>query len=351
MNASMVLYALVRRSNAQGEVEFLILENDRGWTFPPTKYRAHENLYAALARVMEGDLGLCADTYFPETELDLIESRDGAAPKYPGLKPNYFLYPVDVSLRAEAHGRLRQTRWTTLDEIQKTASEPNILAICSLVRDCYPQLLETAHAAPSMDALANAWAHLNPDGVRVVRGDEVRAVLAPGNRAFNLRVADPYLSYQKQGFGFTWSFFTPKDKQDIHVHGIPAVEIYGILDGEFALWYKPMQERGARVWKWRLLQAGDWPEVEPLHCHFGCWLTPEGLGTVVKAAAGGELAGVGKLGVAGKTTCTDCSVHQQCQLHPLMAPFYDAYQKPYTERDYPRLRAQAEALLSMEQDA
>lgn len=350
-NASMVLYVLVRRENVSGGIEFLLLENARGLTFPPTKFRPHEDLYAALARVMEGDLGLSPGAHFPEIELEWVENRDGAAPGYPGLKPNYFLYPVDVSLCAEALDQLRDARWAALDEIGTTVTEPNIQAICALLRDRYPELLESAHAVPSMDALANAWAHRNQCGVRVARAGEVRAVLEAGNRAFNLRVADPYLAYQKQGFGFTWSFFTPKDKQDIHVHGIPAVEIYGILEGEFALWYKPMQERGARVWRWRTLRAGDWAEVEPLHCHFGCWLTPEGLGTVVKAAASGELAGVGKLGAAGKTTCKDCSVHEQCQKHPLMVPFYDEYQKPYAERDYQRIRQQAETISRMEAGA
>ena len=37
-----------------------------------------------------------------------------------------------------------------------------------------------------------------------------------------------------------------------------------------------------------------------------------------KAAASGELAGVGKGGIAGKTVCECCNVHKQCTLHPLM---------------------------------
>jgi hypothetical protein len=112
------------------------------------------------------------------------------------------------------------------------------------------------------------------------------------------------------------------------VHGLPAVEIYGILEGQFQLWHKPMNRRGARTWQCQTLGAGDWVEVEPLHCHFGFWLTPQGLGTVIKAAGEGELAGVGKIGTAGKTTCKDCNVRGQCLKHPRMLPIIEEYAKP-----------------------
>jgi hypothetical protein len=173
-----------------------------------------------------------------------------------------------------------------------------------------------------------------------------------GSRAFNLRVADPYLSYQRQGLGFTWSFFTPKDKQDVHVHGLPAVEIYGVLEGRLQVWHKPMDQRGVRAWRCRTLNAGDWAEVEPLSCHFACWLDREGLGTVIKAAGSGELAGVGRLGASGKTTCTwkgpdsrvqHCSNHGHCAMPPDMAQLFAEYQKPYQDRDYDQIAALAES--------
>ncbi len=156
-------------------------------------------------------------------------------------------------------------------------------------------------------------------------------------------MADPYLPYQKQGLGFTWSFFTPKDPQDLHVHGLPAVEIYGVFEGRLQLWHKPMNQRGACTWIYLTLQPGDWAEVEPLHCHFACWLDREGLGTVVKAAGEGELAGVGKLGVAGKTTCKDCNMKPQCLPHPHMEKLIEQYALPYEQRDYDRIAAVAAA--------
>jgi hypothetical protein len=73
--------------------------------------------------------------------------------------------------------------------------------------------------------------------------DEIRDA---GDRALNLRVADPYLRYQMQGQGFTWSFFTHKDEQDLHVHGAPIVEIYGILEGEMEIWSKPYYYPGSK---------------------------------------------------------------------------------------------------------
>jgi hypothetical protein len=82
------------------------------------------------------------------------------------------------------------------------------------------------------------------------------------------------------------------------------------------------------------LAAGDWAEVDPLLCHFAAWLTPRGLGTVFKAAGTGELAGVGKIGVAGKTTCRDCHMAGRCEHHPVLDQLVAQYQLPYTERDY-----------------
>jgi len=185
-----------------------------------------------------------------------------------------------------------------------------------------------------MDALANMWAKQNNEGVRKLEKNTISEILNAGNRAFNLRVVDPYLAYQRQGLGFTWSFFTPKDKQDIHLHGQPAVEIYGVLEGQFVLWHKPMYERGALVWKKEVLNPGDWIEVEALHCHFGYWTTKEGYGTVIKAAGAGELAGVGRIGVSGKTVCKECPVEKQCQKHPEMLPLLKEYQKIFEERDW-----------------
>jgi hypothetical protein len=117
-------------------------------------------------------------------------------------------------------------------------------------------------------------------------------------------VADPYLRYQQQGVGFTWSFFTHKDRQDTHVHGAPVVEIYGVLEGRLEIWWKPYYDRGTSAWKHRILEEGDWAEVDSLRCHIVHWLT-EGKGVVFKAGPG-PLAEVGRLGVKGKTPCAGC---------------------------------------------
>ena len=84
----------------------------------------------------------------------------------------------------------------------------------------------------------------------------------------------------------------------------PIVEIYGILEGEMEIWSKPYYERGTSAWSHRILKAGDWLEVDALQCHIVHWLT-EGKGVVFKAGPG-PLAEVGKLGVKGKTPCTEC---------------------------------------------
>jgi hypothetical protein len=276
----------------------------------------------------------------------------GESPRYIGLAKKWHLYPVTVSLTKEAMGLLNKKveasssqgenaetdlMWWNLNEILSNAQEPNVLAIACHLRDQRPDLLTEAIAGPSMDALASQWAASNEGGVRVVRGEDIRTILDAGSQAFNLRVADPYLPYQKQGLGFTWSFFTPKDKQVVHVHGLPAVEIYGVLEGRLQLWHKPMNHRGVRTWHCETLEAGDWAEIEPLHCHFACWLTRQGLGTVIKASATGELAGVGKLGTAGKTVCKDCSEQRHCLIPPNMSELLAHYAKPFDERDYARI--------------
>lgn len=211
---SMVLYCLIRRrSGTDGPVEFLLIHKQGHPTFPPTKFRPGENLYASLIRTMEEDLDLAPGDYFPEKEIDMIPNQ-AESPRYPGLTKKWYLYPVDVSLTGEALLKLEQPSnkivWWTLDEILKQVQEPNVLAIAAHIREKHPYLLAKVHTGPSMDALAAHWAARNASGVRLVRGTEIRSIIDAGSRAFNLRVADPYLPYQRQGLGFTWSFFLPK---------------------------------------------------------------------------------------------------------------------------------------------
>jgi hypothetical protein len=180
------------------------------------------------------------------------------------------------------------------------------------------QLFGPAPERPSMDALAKKWLSQNLSGVRHLPKETLDAILDAGSRAFNLRVADPYLRYQMQGLGFTWSFFTQKDPQDVHVHGAPVVEIYGVLEGRLEVWWKPYYERGTSAWCHRILEAGDWLEVESLQCHIVRWLG-EGKGVVFKAGPG-PLAEVGKLGVKGKTPCKDCPCMKPPQVMELENP-------------------------------
>jgi hypothetical protein len=179
------------------------------------------------------------------------------------------------------------------------------------------RLFGTVSDRPGMDALAREWLSHNLHGVRHLDKKTLDKVLAVGDRAFNLRVADPYLRYQMQGVGFTWSFFTHKDKQDCHVHGAPVVEIYGILEGRMEIWWKPYYERGTSAWNHRILDAGDWIEVDSLQCHIVNWLG-DGKGVVFKAGPG-PLAEVGKLGVKGKTPCAECPCMKPEQVMTLEA--------------------------------
>ncbi|MBN2684292.1 MAG: hypothetical protein JXR40_03345 [Pontiellaceae bacterium] len=345
--AMMVLYVLVRRTDNEDNVRFLTRKINDSFTFPPTKLKPDEDLYKALDRIMEGDLSLPRKSFYPEHEFEVIE-RAPDSPEYAGLSGQWYLYPTLLSLTEDAMTRLESDRpdvaWMTLEEMEQTCKEPNTREIIQYLRtDKAKAVLQQHGFTPSMNARACYWARFHDDGVRIVRGETVKSILNSGDRAFNLRVADPYLPYQKQGMGFTWSFFTPKDNQDLHVHGMPAVEIYGVQEGRLQLWWKPMNARGVRVWQHRILVAGDWAEVEPLNCHFAAWLTPQGLGTVIKAAGSGELAGVGRLGVSGKTVCKKtekdgtelkCSNHDTCTLPPPLQNLIAEFEKPYADRDF-----------------
>src|ERR1035441_285271 len=87
----------------------------------------------------------------------------------------------------------------------------------------------STNATPAWPSMAVTWLSTSTAGMTASAW--YISASSAGDRAFNLRVADPYLRYQMQGVGFTWSFFTEKDRQDTHVHGAPMVEIYGVLDG------------------------------------------------------------------------------------------------------------------------
>jgi len=303
-------------------------------TFPCTRMRDGEDLFESLRRPLIGDLGLPKDSYFPETELSMIRGYGGGSGGADSLN-SWFLYPVDVSLTDEGWAALPSgVEWWTLEEIAANSKEPNVKTIANHLRETWYELLSTQRPAPTMNALASHWAAHNRSGVRVLRDPQLQKILEVGDRAFNLRVVDPYLPYQKQGLGFTWSFFTPKDGQDVHVHGMPMVEIYGVLKGCLQIWYKFINQRGAQVWRRVTLEEGDWAEVEPLHCHLAIWLDPDGLGTVFRAGGLGSPAGVGKLGNSGKTTCKDCYKKGQCTRHPLMKQLADQYSRPFKARDY-----------------
>jgi hypothetical protein len=124
----------------------------------------------------------------------------------------------------------------------------------------------------------------------------------------------------------TWAFFTHKDGQDIHVHGSPTVEVYGVLSGKLEIWWKPYHDRGTSAWSHRILGPLDWIEVGPLQCHIVNWVE-EGIGVVFKAGSG-PLAGVGPLGCAGKTVCEDCPCRRPPQVEQLQSWFKSGRKEP-----------------------
>lgn len=313
---------------------YLTLPTKRSVTEPLAPFLQGTPIEAFVDRVAQEDLGLARDDYVLERELEAVE-KDLESPAQ-HTETQYTIYPLDVWVapaqlaalgerlggewltpeEALAHSQLSPTARAVFIEMlgrhEKYTTKPPPLdnppkpgqARVRQQAEALRQVFAPPAERPSMEGLALKWLSRNRGGVRHLAKGELDEILAAGNRAFNLRVADPYLRYQMQGLGFTWSFFTHKDPQDCHVHGAPVVEVYGILEGRLKIWWKPYYDRGTAAWSHRILEAGDWLEVDSLQCHIVHWLT-EGKGVVFKAGPG-PLAEVGKIGVKGKTPCMDC---------------------------------------------
>jgi hypothetical protein len=352
-----VVHLLIRENLPDGEVGFLVHPHEHwkdayGDPFlalpvkktvadPLAEFIQGTPLDGYIDGIMEDDLKVPADAHALELELEAVDVELVSPPH--GTATRYTVYPIDVWLRPDQRELLRTRtdgRWLTCDEASgERRISPTARVVLRTIKERHDRfganppkpearrdvmqaaalsrVFSRVPNATSMDALARKWLGHNLRGVRHLDKKTLDAVLDAGGRAFNLRVADPYLPYQMQGLGFTWSFFTHKDGQDCHVHGAPIIEIYGVLEGELEVWSKPYYERGTASWSYRLLEAGDWLEVDSLQCHIVHWRT-EGKGVVFKAGPG-PLSEVGKLGVKGKTPCTECPCMKPVRVQELEA--------------------------------
>jgi hypothetical protein len=346
-----IVHLLIRQNLPGGQVGFLVYPHER-WKAPegtpylalPAKKTVAEPLAeflqgtpldAYIDQIVKDELKVPADAYALEQELEAAEV-EWLSPTHKDeqgqpLLTRYTVYPIDHWIAPAEREPLRQRvqgAWLTCDEaLAHPQLSPTARPLFTKLKERHEgflskppdkekqkrdalqaealrRMFSAVPDRPSMDALARKWLGHNLRGVRHLDKKTLDEILDVGNRAFNLRVADPYLPYQMQGVGFTWSFFTERDKQDCHVHGAPVVEIYGVLEGQLEVWSKPYYERGTSAWSHRILEAGDWLEMDSLQCHIVRWLS-RGKGVVFKASPG-PLAEVGKLGVKGKTPCTDC---------------------------------------------
>jgi hypothetical protein len=334
-----VLHVLIRHV-LDGTVRFLVYPHPRWkkadgkayWALPAKKtavvpdaapWYGH-TVEPFIEAIMQGDLGVPPDDYLLDQELEpiLVEAE---SPSRGGLT-RYEVCTADVWVSPSVRDRLAAKvngAWLTPREI---LDHPDVSPTTSAVIDAVlkretelagkyasrPEAERRAEAPrrllrdlpdrPTMDMLALRWHARNRGGVRCLSWDEARSILDAGDRAFNLLVADPYLRYQNQGYGLTFSLFTHKDRQGLHLHGAPIYEIYGVLSGgPLEVWSKPKHDRGAAAWSRKVVEPLGWAEVGPEHCHIVRWLG-EGVGVVFKAGPG-PLAGVGRQGACGKTPC------------------------------------------------
>jgi len=340
-----VIHLLIRENLPEDRVGFLVyphehwkVDGDNPYLALPAKKTVSDPLAefiqgtpldTYLEPILKGELGVPANAYALEQELDAVD-HEMDSPTHDGASTHYTIYPIDVWVHPDQRELLRsrdEGQWLTCDQaIAEPLLSPTARQVFATLKardeafqrnpprpdekreaiqaEALRRVFSPVPGRPSMDALARHWLGRNLRGVRHLDKKTLDEVLDSGDRAFNLRVADPYLRYQMQGLGFTWSFFTDKDKQDCHVHGAPIVEIYGILEGRMEIWWKAYYERGTSAWSHRILEAGDWLEVDSLQCHIVRWMG-SGKGVVFKAGPG-ALAEVGKLGIKGKTPCAEC---------------------------------------------
>ncbi len=182
-------------------------------------------------------------------------------------------------------------------------SRPRSPSIIPSPRPLPARSLLTLEPELTMHALARRWAARNAGSGRVLRKQDLDRIFSGRDTApLYLRIEDPFERYQRQGVGFTWSFFTQHDLQDRHVHGAPAVEIYGVLSGKLEIWWKNYQDRGVSAWRSEFLGEGDWFELAGLQCHIVHFVEGKGRGVVFRAGLG-PLGGIGEIGVRGKTVC------------------------------------------------
>lgn len=80
--ASLVLYCLLRKKmEREGDVRFCMIRKQGHLTFPPTKFRPGEDLYSAMIRPLEEDLGLPSGSFIPEQEMEMIPN-EGTTVRY-----------------------------------------------------------------------------------------------------------------------------------------------------------------------------------------------------------------------------------------------------------------------------
>jgi hypothetical protein len=349
-----ILHALIRDCQ-NSTVRLLVFPHEKWktpagkpyWTLPTKKTLAlsgnplpmGQTVEPFVDALMTEDLGLKRDDYLLDQELEpVVETLDSMT--RPG-KTRYDIYPADVWVAPGPRASLAsfvKGAWLTPDEIlaARDMSPTAVSTINALLKretalqtiytadpqaefkpEARRRLLRGVADSPSTEMLALRWHADNNGGVRCMPFDQMSSILASSTHAFNTLVADPYLRYHNQGFGLTFSFFTQKDPQDLHLHGMPIYEFYGVLSGgPLEIFWKPKHARGASAWCRRVIEPLGYAEIGPEMCHIVRWLSP-GIGVVFKAGPG-PLAGVGRQGVAGKTPCQDCQCCKTIELCELI---------------------------------
>jgi quercetin dioxygenase-like cupin family protein len=140
--------------------------------------------------------------------------------------------------------------------------------------------------------------------------DLLRAAIEELGGAHSIVIGDPFRPFHMRGNVYVGITTAEALSEVFHFHQ-QQTEIFCVLDG--------MAEVASR-WAWatdddwqhRVVKHGDIIIMQPEVCHYWKWVSETGFAAVFKAPI--DPAGVGRPGLAGKTTCAFCPYVERCRL-------------------------------------
>jgi hypothetical protein len=226
-----IVHLLIRQSLPDGQIGFLVFPHEH-WkkengqpilALPAEKTVADPldpflqgtSIETFVDRIVHEELGLATDLYALEQELEPTELAM-PSPTHGGLT-DYTIYPIDLWIHPKEREPLRARLDSEWLSAERGRVDPRLSPTARAVFEHLPRrdaralercrsqvspssrphgpcmILAPVADQPTMDALALKWLAHDRGGVRHLDKKTLDTILGLGDRAFNLRVADPYL--------------------------------------------------------------------------------------------------------------------------------------------------------------